>query len=362
MEVFMLAFYHIFLLFLSSYVIWKVCDSFQLASIFIGKNMPNGTRGATINAIGSSIPEFLTSLIAIFKYSDVNGALFGIANTTGSVIYNITIIPFFVIISCYIFKNVERINFNKRILFRDGIFLIFTQIALTKILETGVFTYISSFCLVFIYIIYLFILFKFSIGEKQFEQSNTKLQHSKSLLVNILNINLFSLLFPHKKEITKFNSVVILTFCIILFYFMCHILVSSSYAIGDILHIPSYIVAITLTAIATSVPDTILSVKDAKINEFDESITNVFGSNIFNISFCIGAPMLLYNVVYSTDIFLGQESVSAINHFKYLSIIYIVISMILLSTKTKKYWKTKALFFVILYAIFLYLLIMKIQP
>ena len=356
----MLAFYHIFLLFLSSYVIWKVCDSFQLASIFIGKNMPNGTRGATINAIGSSIPEFLTSLIAIFKYSDANGALFGIANTTGTVIYNITIIPFFVILSCYLFKNVERLNFNKRILFRDGIFLIFTQIALTKILETGVFTYMSSLLLIMIYLIYLFIIFRFSIGRKRFAKSNTKLHSSHSLLVNILNINLFSLLFPHKKEITKFNSVVILTLCIILFYFMCHILVSSSYALGDILHIPSYIVAITLTAIATSVPDTILSVKDAKINEFDESITNVFGANIFNISFCIGAPMFLYNIIYSTDIFLGDGSVSDINHFKYLSIIYIVISMILLSTK--KYWKTKALFFVILYVIFLYLLIMKIQP
>ena len=60
---------HIFLLFFSSYVIWKVCDSFQQASRFLGRHMPNGTRGATINAIGSSFPEFMTSFIAIFEYA-----------------------------------------------------------------------------------------------------------------------------------------------------------------------------------------------------------------------------------------------------------------------------------------------------
>ena len=39
--------------------------SFERASSYLGRNMAPGVQGATINAIGSSIPELLT---AIFFY------------------------------------------------------------------------------------------------------------------------------------------------------------------------------------------------------------------------------------------------------------------------------------------------------
>ena len=129
-------FIDLILLLLSSYVIWKVCDSFQNASMYLGRKMPLGTRGATINAIGSSFPEFMTSFIAIFSYTDNDGAMFGIANTTGSLIYNITIIPFFVILGCVFFKNIKKMEFDKNILIRDSIFVILLQVYLMYILSS----------------------------------------------------------------------------------------------------------------------------------------------------------------------------------------------------------------------------------
>ncbi len=348
-------FIDLILLLLSSYVIWKVCDSFQNASMYLGRKMPLGTRGATINAIGSSFPEFMTSFIAIFSYTDNDGAMFGIANTTGSLIYNITIIPFFVILGCVFFKNIKKMEFDKNILIRDSIFVILLQVYLMYILSTGVMTTFSSFILVFIYLIYLFIIFNWSKGKKDSdtncnpEQCNTKQKH---VIKSICDIDLYALCFPkHKKQNTKI-SFTILVLSIIIFYFSCDILVASSYAIGEFLNIPSYFIAITITAVATSLPDTILSVKDAKIGEFDDSITNVFGSNIFNISFCIGLPVLIFCILNHTDIVLGNLSLSYINCLKFMSIFYVIFVFCLLKL-SKKHWIITSISLFAMYLIFL---------
>ena len=43
-------------------VIWKASDGFETASEYLGRNMSEGVRGATINAIGSSMPELFTTI------------------------------------------------------------------------------------------------------------------------------------------------------------------------------------------------------------------------------------------------------------------------------------------------------------
>ncbi len=355
---------HIFLLFLSSYIIWKVCDSFQMASMFLGRKMPTGTRGATLNAIGSSFPEFLTSFIAIFGYTQNDGAMFGISNTTGSVIYNITMIPFFVILSCYFFKNLHKVSFNKVILIRDGLFLIGIQILLMFILTKGKITFFDSLSLVVLYIIYLVLIFyypKKTITEELEEKcENYCSKVSKSYLKAFCDVDLFSLCFRHHKEQNHKNSTIVLILSIAIFYFTCDILVSSSYALGEILNVPSFLVAMTVTAAATSVPDTVLSIKDAKIDEFDEAMTNIFGSNIFNISFCIGFPILIYNIINGTDLILGTSSIDSINFLKNLTI-FLIIFVVCLFSFGKKYLFTKALLLLISYCVFLFYIGIEVQ-
>ena len=46
---------------LCSVVISFACDSFEEAADFLGRNMPPGIKGATINAVGSSLPELFTA-------------------------------------------------------------------------------------------------------------------------------------------------------------------------------------------------------------------------------------------------------------------------------------------------------------
>ncbi|MBR1544921.1 MAG: hypothetical protein IJ638_03185 [Alphaproteobacteria bacterium] len=345
---------HIFLLFFSSYVIWKVCDSFQQASRFLGRNMPNGTRGATINAIGSSFPEFMTSFIAIFEYSKNDGAMFGISNTTGSVVYNISVIPFFVIFACFLFKTINKIKFDKVILIRDGIFLITTQVYLMMTLSSGKISISDSIILIVFYLLYLAVIFNY---PKQKEKQKTvkhnfSIQNSKHIVKAIKDVDLFRIFFSKSGTQNTINSFIVLSLSIVVFYFMCDILVSSSYAISNILNIPSYFVAMTITAFATSVPDTILSVKDAKVGEFDDAITNAFGSNIFNISFCIGFPILIYILLYGNDLILSTNSIESINHLKNISI-FLTLLVVAIFVIGKSKWIIKSILLLLIYISFL---------
>ncbi|HAA58723.1 MAG TPA: pseudouridine synthase, partial [Myxococcales bacterium] len=58
---------------ITSVVIMYACDSFELASKKLGETFPKGIRGATINAVGSSLPELFTSFFLLFLYHNKDG-------------------------------------------------------------------------------------------------------------------------------------------------------------------------------------------------------------------------------------------------------------------------------------------------
>ena len=45
----------ILIILLAMLVIWRASDGFETASEYLGRNLTDGVRGATINAIGSKI-------------------------------------------------------------------------------------------------------------------------------------------------------------------------------------------------------------------------------------------------------------------------------------------------------------------
>ena len=72
-----------------------------------------------------------------------------------------------------------------------------------------------------------------------------------------------------------------------------HMLVESSLSLGDLLGIDGVIMGFVVIAAGTSVPDTALSVISAKKGHYDAAVSNVFGSNIFDICVCLSIPILL---------------------------------------------------------------------
>ena len=76
----------------ASFVIAKSCDWFEDGADYLGRNLSEGTKGATINAIGSSMPELLVTAIYLFLFMDTSGFAGGIGTTAGSAVFNALVI------------------------------------------------------------------------------------------------------------------------------------------------------------------------------------------------------------------------------------------------------------------------------
>ena len=82
----------IILILFSIFLIWKVSSSFDLAANYLTRNMGEGIKGPTVNAVASSLPELMISSLFLFFYKDINGFSAGFATIIGSSAFNIAII------------------------------------------------------------------------------------------------------------------------------------------------------------------------------------------------------------------------------------------------------------------------------
>ena len=134
---------------------------------------------------------------------------------------------------------------------------------------------------------------------------------------------------------------------------MSWVLVESAIEIAEILNIPEVIVALTVIALGTSVPDLISSVIVAKQGRVGMAINNAIGSNIFDILIGLGAPLLLLHLMTNDRINVISADLDIAFYFLSGSIVLLVAIFII----TK--WKTKRLMGVIL--IVLYLLYLSFE-
>ena len=48
---------------------------------------------------------------------------------------------------------------------------------------------------------------------------------------------------------------------------------------------------------ATSVPDTVISIRDARDGDYDDAVANALGSNVFDVCFALGFPLFLFTAI-----------------------------------------------------------------
>ena len=70
------------------------------------------------------------------------------------------------------------------------------------------------------------------------------------------------------------------------------LLIESAVVIADFLGIPTFIIAVSIVAVGTSVPELVVSSMAAYKNESDIAVGNVLGSNVFNILMILGVAAL----------------------------------------------------------------------
>ena len=140
---------------ISCIVIWRSSNGFEIASDYLGRKMPPGIKGATLNAIASSMPEFLTTIFFLFYLRDADGFSGGLGVTSGSALFNLLIIPALVVMILFTGGNGREIVLNKKVLLREGLVLLISQVVFVNFLFRGELLARHGLILVVIYLLYL---------------------------------------------------------------------------------------------------------------------------------------------------------------------------------------------------------------
>ena len=104
-------------------------------------------------------------------------------------------------------------------------------------------------------------------------------------------------------------------------------------ASADALGVPTYFTALVFAAAATSVPDTVLSVKDAMRGNYDDAMSNAVSSNTFDITVGLGLPLLLYALIYNTDVVVMSADETHVLRIVLFGVTVVVFASLLLRKK-----------------------------
>lgn len=342
----------LFFIVLCCVIIWRASDGFETASEYLGRNLSEGVRGATINAIGSSMPELFTTLFFLFIMKDKDGFAGGIGTTAGSAIFNGMIIPA-VVILVVIFKGLNNsVSVSKKVLLRDGIALLLCELVLILIVGGNTLTWWHGLVLMGLYAIYSVYMFgsmKKEENDEENDEDEDETDNNKySTFYNLITLNLEPVFI--RTKINTINSWTLLFVSTTIIGSACFLLVKSCEWLGESLNIPIYFIAVILASAATSVPDTILSMKDAQKGNYDDAVSNALGSNIFDVCFALGFPLFLFTIFYG-NIEMSPETVQNVSELRILLFILTFVAFLVYIARTKL-GKTNAFLLLLIYLAF----------
>ncbi len=352
----------------SSYVLAKSCNSFEGAADWLGRKLPPGVKGATINAVGSSLPELFTTIALLFFIggNEVFGA--GIAVTAGSAVFNSDIIPCLCIIVVTApalarllvrvgtlgflrlnrdWHTTDSFEIDKPALIRDGIAVLIAEAVLIILLGKSTLTWTDGAILMAIYLPYVALMAWQSSKYPVVQDSEVShhMAHVEKLPFKkaILDFDFNSLYFggAHYESGKAHRPWIVLLSAVAVISGACYVLGETIVKSAELLGVHAIVTALFLGAAASSVPDTILSVKDSMKGNHNDAISNAVGSNTFDICVALGFPLFLYGITEGTIPMPEHDSVLG------LRIALVVVTAVILGTflvpKKVKFWQAVVL-------------------
>lgn len=309
------------ILILSFFILIKSADFLVSSSSVLGQRagISKFVIGLTIIAIGTSLPELITSIVSIFS-SEENVSSFVLGTVIGSNIANTLLVFGILLLLCKKFKTQKLV--------RDQIFLLISTILLGIGIIIGFFNFYLGLILIFLFLIYMYISVKFG-NKKDFEEEleevkdETLEKKKNSILVLILTVSIIGLSISAKGIVFSIEK------------------------IGPILGLSIEFLALTTVALATSLPEIIVTISAIKRNEISLGVGNIIGSNISNILLILGSSAIigtLYNnpLNFNPEIFLNS----------FIMLLIITLLFILIIQK-KELTKNHGIFFLILYLFYI---------
>lgn len=299
-------------IFLACLVLKYSCDLFEQNAGYLGRNMPAGIKGATVNAVGSSMPEMMSAFAVLFLMDDPVTA-FGIALgiTAGSGVFNTAVIPSLAILFAKDSDGgkVDKIELDRRTLIRDGFWVVLSDVALIAMIAYGSIHWSMAVLLNLIYVgyaIHLYIDAK-RMGTNDIEDYEDEQLDDRGLFGNIITFNFNKVLF-NGSALNGRSAITLLAIAIVIISAASHMLVVGvdTLAGPDYLGIPGFISGLIFGAAASSIPDLILSLKDARNGEYEDAVANPLASNTFDTSISIGLPLLIWLA------WMGQDAIEIV--------------------------------------------------
>jgi len=288
----------------ASYAIHLAASSFEEAANFLGRNMPPGVKGATLNAIASSLPEVFTTFFLLFYLGDTIGFASGLATCAGSAMFNMTVIPGLCILftASVVKQRGETISPNKKLILRDGAFFVVAEAILLYVVGLNAISAVVSGLLMLGYGFYGATLIrqvrKFSPPHPQtpMEHDAEDEDERPARWWALLQLDTRNVLFPGR-DWTSTTATVVLLAATLFLGIACDFLAKAVVDVARYFDISPFFSAVILAAAGTSIPDALLSIKDAQKGNYEDALSNAFGSNIFNIFVALGLPVFVYTLI-----------------------------------------------------------------
>lgn len=284
-------------LLISFYLLAVIVEEFFVPSLDRISNrlkLPSDVAGATFMAVGSSAPELFVSLFALLRpgsYANV-----GTGTIVGSAIFNIL-----VIVGASAAYKAAKLNWQPVI--RDLIFYCASIVVLLASFWDGTFVLLEAFSFVALYVVYIVIVMKWKSWFPYRDVDPivvTEEEIDKHILARFSKL-ILSYIIPDPQR--KPNAYV-LTFSLSIAAIaaLSYVLVESGVMLGEALHISPTIIALTVLAAGTSIPDLLSSIIVAKQGRGDMAVSNAVGSNVFDILFALGFPLLIVIATQGTPV------------------------------------------------------------
>lgn len=290
------------ILLVSFYFLARISDEYFIVSLekIAGKyNMSSDMTGATLMAIGSSSPELFVSLASLLKPG--NHAAVGVGTIVGSALFNILVI-------IGVSSVVRTAVVSWQPIVRDSFFYAVSVFLLLLFFKDGVITIYESVIFIGTYIFYVFVVlhwkgyFPYKDEESEEREEGPFGKEGESRWLHERADKLLEKILPNDK---RYYSVFFLS--VLYIGFLSWLLVESAVSIAQILQVPEVIIALTILAIGTSIPDLVSSYLVAKRGKSSMAISNAVGSNIFDILIGLGLPFFLVIGVFQKDIVVSTS-------------------------------------------------------
>lgn len=251
---------------ISLFILTKASDYFTDSAEKIGLylGVPAFIAGVTLVAIGTSLPELVSSIFAVLRDSSeiVIGGVIG---------SNITNIFLILGIAAVVSK---KIKLTYELIHVDLPLLVGSAFLLAVTILDGIFTLFEGLLCLGGLIIYLLYTIR---TEEKYEDVEIKKEMREEL----------------KKRRLEGKTLVIFALSIFFIYLGAKYTIESVIRLSEILDIGKEIIAVSAVALGTSLPELAVSASAARKGKLEIAVGNVLGSNIFNALAVMGVPAFI---------------------------------------------------------------------